>query len=241
MFLTHCMMGWTVLAVLSISVPVWSSMKVTQPYSVVSTNGTAEIHCTIHHRTSTPDIHANRSFLDVEDMQVTLLRGLHGSQKICSSTVTISEQQEIQPEKDGDNKCEVQIKYGAVVVSLSELKATHTDIYLCEIHILYPPPIRRLRGNGTLLHVLESSHCPFQGPQRQQIEEEDKDEGNDEIKTAVSVPVVVLVIIIICVLVIIITFQTLQCERGRREPSRASPYILSHKVDAVPLSCGAMA
>lgn len=98
-------------------------MKVTQPYSVVSTNGTAQIHCTIHPRTSTPHVDTNRhltnSFIDVEDMQVTLLRGLHGSQKICSSTLTISEQQEIQPEKDGDVRLQIDLLFGFLLFDVN--------------------------------------------------------------------------------------------------------------------------
>ncbi|KAM4560972.1 cytotoxic T-lymphocyte protein 4 [Fundulus diaphanus] len=242
MFLTHCTMGWMLLAVLSVCVPVWSSMKVMQPYRVVSTNGAAQIHCVIHPRTAFSQNHLDQNlenpFFNAEDVRVTLLRGLHGSQKVCSSTLNISEQQETQREKDGDVKCAVQIKGGAVEVALSGLKATHTDIYRCGIQILYPPPYQQLTGNGTLLHVLESPRCPVQEPQRLQGQEE---EENLETKTAVSIPVVILVIVIICVLVVIITFQTLQCQQGRREPVRMPPNILLQKVDAVPFSSGTMA
>ncbi|XP_008436459.1 cytotoxic T-lymphocyte protein 4 [Poecilia reticulata] len=247
MFLTHSLMGWSVLAVLSISVPVWSSVKVTQPYRVVSTNGTAQIHCIIHSRTVAshlrPGQRLENLFSNLEDLQVALLRGLHGNQKICSSTLNTSEhQKEMQQEKDGDGRCAVQMKDGAVVVTLSGLKATHTDIYRCTIQVFYPPPYQQLTGNGTLLHVLEDSPCPVRGPQRQQSEEDEgEEEESNEKKPAVSVVVVVLVIAIICVLIIIITLQTLQCERGRREPIRMPSNVLLHKVDAVPFSCGTMA
>ncbi|XP_043986969.1 cytotoxic T-lymphocyte protein 4 [Gambusia affinis] len=246
MFLTHSMMGWSVLAVLTISVPVWSSVKVTQPYRVVSTNGTAQIHCIIHSRTAAshlrPAQRLENLVSNLEDLQVALLRGLHGNQKICSSTLNISKNMQMQQEKDGDGQCAVQMKDGALVVTLSGLKATHTDIYRCAIQVFYPPPYQQLTGNGTLLHVLEDSPCPVRGPQRQQSEEEERDEEeSNETKPAVSVTVVVLVIAIICVLIIIITLQTLQCERGRREPIRMPPNVLLHKVDAVPFSCGTMA
>ncbi|MEQ2277508.1 hypothetical protein XENORESO_003724, partial [Xenotaenia resolanae] len=200
---------------------------VVQPYRVVSTNGTALIPCVIRPRTSFPQIHHNQHLAsNLEDLQVTLLRGLHGSQKICSSILNISEHQETQQEKDGDVKCAVQIKDGTVAVALSRLKATDTDIYRCQIQIFYPPPYLQLTGNGTLLHVLESLHFPDQGPQRQRGEEEEEEEeekDNDEIKTPVSVTV------------------TLQCDQGRREPVRMPPNILLHKVDAVPFSSGTMA
>ncbi|XP_054915949.1 cytotoxic T-lymphocyte protein 4 [Poeciliopsis prolifica] len=246
MFLTHSMMGWNVLAVLSISVPVWSSVKVTQPYRVMSTNGTAQIHCIIHSRTAASHLRPGQPlenlFSNLEDLQVALLRGLHGNQKICSSTLSTSEhKKEMQQEKNKEGQCEIQMKDGTVVVTLSGLKATHTDIYRCAIQVFYPPPYQQLTGNGTLLHVLEDSPCPDPGPQRQQSEEEGEEEKSNETKTAVSVTVVVLVIAIICVLIIIITLQTLQCERGRREPIRMPPNVLLHKVDTVPFSCGTMA
>uniref|UniRef100_A0A096MGY3 Uncharacterized protein n=2 Tax=Poecilia formosa TaxID=48698 RepID=A0A096MGY3_POEFO len=197
-------MGWSVLAVLSISVPVGSSVKVMQPYRVVSTNGTAQIHCIIR-----PGQRLENLFSNLEDLQLSLLRGLHGNQKICSSTLSASEhQKEMQQEKDGEGRCAVQMKDGAVVVTLSGLKATHTDIYRCAIQVFYPPPYQQLTGNGTLLHVLEDSPCPLRGPQRQQSEtDEGEEEESNEKKPAVSVVVVVLVIAIICVLIIIITLQ----------------------------------
>ncbi|XP_038157301.1 T-cell-specific surface glycoprotein CD28 [Cyprinodon tularosa] len=240
MFLNHSMMGWTVLAVLSITVPVWSSMKVIQSYRTVSTNGTAQIHCFIRHQMSLTKTHPRQvpanPFSQLEDLQVTLLRGLHGSERVCSSVLNISKQQiKTQQEKDGDVECAIQIKDGALEVALSGLKATHTDIYRCEIQIFYPPPFLQLTGNGTLLHVLESANCPLRGPQRQQGQEDEEVR-----KEPLSVPVVLLVIVIICVLVIITTLQALQWKQGRREPIRMPPNLLLHKVDAVPFSSGNM-
>uniref|UniRef100_A0A3B5MF51 Immunoglobulin V-set domain-containing protein n=1 Tax=Xiphophorus couchianus TaxID=32473 RepID=A0A3B5MF51_9TELE len=140
----------------------------------------AQIHCIIHSRTA-------------EDLQVALLRGLHGNQKICTSTLNTSEhEKEMQQEKDGDVR--LLIKDGAVVVTLSGLKATHTDIYRCAIQVFYPPPYQQLTGNGTLLHVLGRS------PQSQL-------HLLTERLPFISVTVVVLVIAVICVLIIIITFQ----------------------------------
>uniref|UniRef100_A0A3P9PSP8 Uncharacterized protein n=1 Tax=Poecilia reticulata TaxID=8081 RepID=A0A3P9PSP8_POERE len=166
---------------------------------VVSTNGTAQIHCIIHSRTVAshlrPGQRLENLFSNLEDLQVALLRGLHGNQKICSSTLNTSEhQKEMQQEKDGDGRCAVQMKDGAVVVTLSGLKATHTDIYRCTIQVFYPPPYQQLTGNGTLLHVLGRS------PQSENHLRTDR-------LPFISVVVVVLVIAIICVLIIIITLQ----------------------------------
>uniref|UniRef100_A0A3Q2QI03 CD28 molecule n=1 Tax=Fundulus heteroclitus TaxID=8078 RepID=A0A3Q2QI03_FUNHE len=161
MFLTHCTMGWMLTLTQCVFPFFLPAVKVMQPYRVVSTNGAAQIHCVIHPRASFTQSHLDQNlenpFFNAEDVRVTLLRGLHGSQKVCSSTLNISEQQETQWEKDGDVRCAVQIKGGTVEVALSGLKATHTDIYRCGIQILYPPPYQQLTGNGTLLHVLGRS------------------------------------------------------------------------------------
>uniref|UniRef100_A0A3B3UEH1 Uncharacterized protein n=1 Tax=Poecilia latipinna TaxID=48699 RepID=A0A3B3UEH1_9TELE len=151
---------------------------------VVSTNGTAQIHCIIR-----PGQRLENLFSNLEDLQLSLLRGLHGNQKICSSTLSASEhQKEMQQEKDGEGRCAVQMKDGAVVVTLSGLKATHTDIYRCAIQVFYPPPYQQLTGNGTLLHVL--GRLP---------------QSENHLLTG-RLPFI-LVIAIICVLIIIITLQ----------------------------------
>uniref|UniRef100_A0A3B5R4X9 Cytotoxic T-lymphocyte protein 4-like n=1 Tax=Xiphophorus maculatus TaxID=8083 RepID=A0A3B5R4X9_XIPMA len=120
------------------------AVKVTQPYRVVSTNGTAQIHCIIHSRTAAshlrPGQRLENLFSNQEDLQVALLRGLHGNQKICTSTLNTSEhEKEMQQEKDGDVRLLIE---GAVIQVLT---------------VFYPPPYQQLTGNGTLLHVLGRS------------------------------------------------------------------------------------
>lgn len=97
------------------------AVKVTQPYRVVSTNGTAQIHCIIHSRTAAshlrPGQRLENLFSNQEDLQVALLRGLHGNQKICSSTLNTSEhEKEMQQEKDGDVRLLIE---GAVIQVLT--------------------------------------------------------------------------------------------------------------------------
>uniref|UniRef100_A0A667X2U7 Immunoglobulin V-set domain-containing protein n=1 Tax=Myripristis murdjan TaxID=586833 RepID=A0A667X2U7_9TELE len=43
---------------------------------------------------------------------------------------------------------------GAVQLTVSGLKANHTDLYRCAVEVFYPPPYLNLIGNGTLIHVL---------------------------------------------------------------------------------------
>lgn len=49
-------------------------------------------------------------------------------------------------------QCSAQVEVDAVEMTVSGLR--DTDIYRCEIEILFPPPYIRLRGNVTLIHVL---------------------------------------------------------------------------------------
>ncbi|XP_072253866.1 cytotoxic T-lymphocyte protein 4 [Leuresthes tenuis] len=236
MSLTHCVMGWMLLTVLSLCLPVWSAVRVTQPYRVVSTNGTAQIQCVIQPRPASHQdqpSHGRRlayPYPIPEDFRVTLMKGLHGNQELCSSLLNFTEQTETQWEGQGEVQCWAQVRDGDVEVTISGLKATDTDIYRCEIQVLYPPPYLRFRGNGTLIHVVESSDCPAQRAKARQ--REDEGEEDSERTAPVSVPVVVLVIGIICVLLIIIYFQTLQCERGRREMVRMTLPVAHHKMEA---------
>ncbi|XP_041857576.1 cytotoxic T-lymphocyte protein 4 [Melanotaenia boesemani] len=229
MFLTQCVMGWVALLVLSICLPAWSMVKVTQPYRVMSINGTAQIQCVFQHRTSQ---HPNDQHLlmpkDEPDFRVTLLKGLHGNQELCSS-INFKEQKETPEEIKRVVQCSAQAGDGAVEVTVSGLKATDTDIYRCEIQVFYPPPYLRLMGNGTLIHVVESVTCPSPSAERQQDEKQEEDDAETEAQ--VSVPVVVLVIVIICVLIIIVYFQTVQCERGRREHVRMPTPFVVPKMD----------
>uniref|UniRef100_A0A3Q2ZH68 Uncharacterized protein n=1 Tax=Kryptolebias marmoratus TaxID=37003 RepID=A0A3Q2ZH68_KRYMA len=180
------------LSLCSVSAP---AVNVTQPYRVVSTNGTTQIQCFIH-----PPL--------PQDLQVTLLKGLHGSQKLCSSTLDPTEQRE-KSQNEGEVRinCEAQAVDGAVKVTVFGLRATDTDIYRCEIQVFYPPPYLQLTGNGTLIHFTffcPSCNCPAREAQRQRSGEEEEDEP---MIAPVSVPVIVLIILIVCVLVIIIYFQ----------------------------------
>ncbi|KAM6978561.1 cytotoxic T-lymphocyte protein 4 [Tautogolabrus adspersus] len=233
MFLTRCVMVWSVWTALSLCVPVSSALEVIQPYRVVSTNGTAQVRCVIKpspfYHSSKPSHNLPYNLPDPEELRVTLLKGLHSTQVFCWSMLNLTQQRETGVEKEGQVQCSAQLAEGAVELTVSGLQATDTDLYRCQIEVFFPPPYLRLKGNGTLVHVLGSSDCPVQEAQRQNAlhddEEEDDDDGGE--RTApVSVPVVVLVILVTCALLFIIYLQALQCERGRREIVRAAPGVL---------------
>ncbi|XP_031161549.1 cytotoxic T-lymphocyte protein 4 [Sander lucioperca] len=244
MLLTHIVTPWIVLTVLSLCLPVWSAVKVIQHYKVVSTNGTAQLQCFVQPR---PSFHKSQPsdeqtlpypYPDPEELRVTLLKGLHGTQELCSSTLSFTEQTEPGVAKEREVQCSARLREGSVEVTVSGLKATDTDLYRCGIEIFYPPPYLRLTGNGTLIHVLGSSDCPLPETHRQAAQQGDKGEDDEErITSRTSVLVVVLMILVICVLIIIIFFQAKQCEQGRREIGvRPEPDVFL-KVDAAAFSC----
>ncbi|XP_070831345.1 cytotoxic T-lymphocyte protein 4 [Chaetodon trifascialis] len=239
MFLAHCVMEWTVLTVLSCCLPVWSAVKVIQPYRVVATNGTAQVQCFVQSQPSDQaQVHYDQSLPNPEELRVILLKGLYGTQALCSSILNLTGERETGVEKEGQVQCSAEMRGGAVEVTVSGLKVTDTDMYRCEIEIFYPPPFLRLTGNGTLIHVLDSSDCPVQEGYRMSGHQGDEEEDGEveENMGPVSVPVGVLAILVMFVLVIIITFQILQCERGRREIVRPALGVL-RKVDAAGFSC----
>ncbi|XP_068427949.1 cytotoxic T-lymphocyte protein 4 [Clinocottus analis] len=240
MLLTHCVTLWVVLTVLSLGRPVWSAVKVIQPYRVLSTNGTAQVKCLVRPRASFQQLRPASDQTpayphhDPEELRVTLLKGLHGTREFCSSFINITGQREPGVGQEGRVQCSAQMGEGAMEVTVSGLRAADTDLYRCKIEIFFPPPYRLLTGNGTLVHVLGSSDCPVPA-QRQTAHRGDDEEGEEggERTAPVSVPVVVLVILVIFVLIIIIYFQALQCERWRRETVPGG----LHETDAAAFSC----
>ncbi|XP_068186162.1 cytotoxic T-lymphocyte protein 4 isoform X2 [Antennarius striatus] len=139
------MMGWIVLAFLSFGLPVWSEMNVIQPYKAVSSGGAVQVQCFIQ-----PPL----SYTSSAKVRVSLLKGIHGTHRVCSSTLTSTEQREMGGAKEGKVQCSGQMRGGAVELTVLGLKATDTDIYICEVEVLCPPPYLQLTGNGTLIHVL---------------------------------------------------------------------------------------
>ncbi|CAJ1079014.1 cytotoxic T-lymphocyte protein 4 isoform X1 [Xyrichtys novacula] len=230
MFLIPYVMIWSVFAVLSLCQPVWSASRVTQPYMVVSANGSAQVQCFVHPSPS-------YQLPEPEMIRVSLLKGLHSTQAICWSMLNLTEPTATDAKKEGQVQCSVQMGEGAVELTVTGLKASDTDLYRCQIEVMFPPPYFKLKGNGTLVHVLESSDCPAVGAQRQTAHQadEDKDDESDERTEPLSFPVVVLVILVIFALLFIIYLQALQCKEMRREIVRPVPAV-HHKGDAA-FSC----
>ncbi|XP_041662200.1 cytotoxic T-lymphocyte protein 4 [Cheilinus undulatus] len=229
-FPTHCVTVWSLCTILSFCQPVWSALEVVQPYKVVSSNGTAQVRCYAQPSPFLSSRSSYSSLPDPEELRVTLLRGLHGTEAFCWSKLNLTEQRGTGVGKQAQVQCSAQLGEGAVEVTVSGLKASDTDLYRCHIEVLFPPPYQRFTGNGTLVHVLESSECPEQVPQRQTALRGDEDEDNER-PSSVSVPVVVLVILIILALLFVLYLQALQCRQGRREINRPVSHVV-YKGDA---------
>uniref|UniRef100_A0A3Q1GNH7 Immunoglobulin V-set domain-containing protein n=1 Tax=Acanthochromis polyacanthus TaxID=80966 RepID=A0A3Q1GNH7_9TELE len=133
-----------------------------QPYRVLSTDGTAQIRCVVHPRPSYHQIEPSHDqtpsypFPDPEELRVALLKGLYGSQELCSSNIDF-----LRKPNETDVKQKGEAIDGAVTMSVSGLKATDTDLYRCQIQVFYPPPYLQFVGNGTLIHVLDSECVVF--------------------------------------------------------------------------------
>lgn len=65
--------------------------KVTQPYSVVSTNGVAQIQCAIHPQ--------SLRYPYPEEVRVAVLKGLHGHQELCFSILNFTDPTETRMEQ----------------------------------------------------------------------------------------------------------------------------------------------
>lgn len=109
-----------------------------QPYRVEGKEGEVPLHCSFSIK------------LRPEEMQISLYKGSHGQEKICSSFVNLSEPYFT---TDGTVNCRGNISSGRVDMIITGLRGEDTDIYRCEIEINFPPPYLRGVGNGTLVYI----------------------------------------------------------------------------------------
>lgn len=118
------------------------ALKVYQPYRVHGRDGQLQLNCYYH-------LHAW-----VEEVHVTLYRGMHGNQRVCRSTLNHSASwQPLQDQQQGLVRCTMELRPSRVVLLLSGLQVEDTDFYRCMVEVLYPPPYQKGTGNGTLLHI----------------------------------------------------------------------------------------
>ncbi|XP_018936110.1 T-cell-specific surface glycoprotein CD28-like [Cyprinus carpio] len=135
-----------------IYIPLGLALRVSQPYRVVGNEGEVPLRCSFS------------SKLKPEEMQVSLYKGLHGRERICSAYVNLSEPYFT---TDGTVNCRGNISSGRVDMIIAGLRGNDTDFYRCEIEILFPPPYLRTIGNGTIVYIQETPNCPTASTQSQ--------------------------------------------------------------------------
>ncbi|NWI97720.1 CTLA4 protein, partial [Pitta sordida] len=122
-------------------------LEVTQPAMVVANRqGVASLMCKYKH------------IGNAQEIRVTLLKQT-GDQptEICASTYTM-EFKMFSVEKV--IPCHVSPGRNNVTLTLSDLQADDTGLYVCKMERMYPPPYLMNKGNGTHLYVIDPEPCP---------------------------------------------------------------------------------
>ncbi|XP_067266668.1 cytotoxic T-lymphocyte protein 4-like [Chanodichthys erythropterus] len=135
----------TLIRIFIIFIPLGFALQVSQPYRVVGKEGEVSLQCSFGPKSR------------LEEMQVSLYKGSHGQERICSVFVNLSEPYFT---TDGTVNCRGNISSGRVDMIISGLRGVDTDLYRCEIEILFPPPYVRGVGKGTVVYIQETPNCP---------------------------------------------------------------------------------
>ncbi|KAJ8255186.1 hypothetical protein GJAV_G00202000 [Gymnothorax javanicus] len=194
------------ITLISLSSQVGRALRVLQPYKVVAVDGEVQLRCSYHAR-GRP-----------EEMRVSLYRGEHRKERVCthSFNTTLSDLR-----NDGPILCRGELSPGGVDLIISGLKGEDTDIYHCQIEILYPPPYLIKFGNGTLIYIPEKMDCP--APLAQMQEEPHS--------TKSILPILVLAFFILIIITVII-FSYKFFKRGQRRIMYPQmPPVMTKRVD----------
>ncbi|XP_060784815.1 T-cell-specific surface glycoprotein CD28 isoform X2 [Neoarius graeffei] len=130
---------------LIVGLPLGHAFSVSQPYYAVGRQGQVSLHCTINTR------------VQPEEMQVSVYKGMHGEEKICSAHVNTSNSH---IETNGSIYCRGNVSTDKVDLTIFGLTGEDTDLYRCEVEIIFPPPYIKKFGNGTLVYIPDSPDCP---------------------------------------------------------------------------------
>ncbi|XP_055071974.2 cytotoxic T-lymphocyte protein 4 [Misgurnus anguillicaudatus] len=149
-----------------IYIPLGIALHVSQPYRVEGKPEHVPLQCLFS------------SELRPEEMQVSLYRGLHGQQRICSAYVNLSKPYFA---TDGPVQCRGNISSGRVDMIIFGLRGEDTDIYRCKVEVLYPPPYLRSVGNGTVVYIQENPNCPTAFMQSQSQISEKRSSVSDDV------------------------------------------------------------
>ncbi|KAI4874066.1 hypothetical protein NFI96_018469 [Prochilodus magdalenae] len=202
--------SYTMIAILVtviLGIPLGNALIVSQPYYVVGSQGQASLHCTF-------DIKRHP-----EEMKVSLYKGMYGENRICTASVNTSEPHIM---TDGGVHCKGNVSKGRVDLTIFGLKGEDTDLYRCQVEIIFPPPYLSRIGNGTLVYIPETPDCPTEHTQA-------RIQDNPEITPMQnpSLPLILICAVLITTTIILI----LQVMSMMLAPSRSSPQIIPQKGD----------
>lgn len=127
-----------------LSFSVTPAFTVSQPYYALGGQGQVSFHCTINTK-SQPG-----------EMQVSVYKGMYGEKRICSAYVNISYPHIA---TNGGVYCRGNVSRGKVDLTIFGLRGEDTDLYRCQIDIIFPPPYISKFGNGTLVHIPGKRCC----------------------------------------------------------------------------------
>uniref|UniRef100_A0AAY5ENB2 Immunoglobulin domain-containing protein n=1 Tax=Electrophorus electricus TaxID=8005 RepID=A0AAY5ENB2_ELEEL len=127
-----------------VAIPLGNGLKVSQPYYVVGREGKVSLQCTYTKRY-------------LEEIQVSVYKGMYGQARICSALVNLSDPH---IETEGRVYCRGNVSKGTVDLTIYGLTGEDTDLYRCQVEFFYPPPYISIIGNGTLVYIQESPDCP---------------------------------------------------------------------------------
>ncbi|KAF7709653.1 cytotoxic T-lymphocyte protein 4 [Silurus meridionalis] len=131
--------------ILIVGFPLGHALSVSQPYYALGEEGRVSIYCTV------------KAKLQPEEMQVTVYKGMHGEKRICSAYVNTSNPH---IETNGRIYCRGIVNKERVDLTIFGLRGEDTDLYRCQIDVIFPPPYISRYGNGTLIYIPDRPDCP---------------------------------------------------------------------------------
>ncbi|XP_035266074.1 T-cell-specific surface glycoprotein CD28 [Anguilla anguilla] len=169
------------------------ALRVQQPYRVEARDGEARLRCSYAVRGSP------------EEMRLTLYRGKFGDDLVCQRTFNTTQSHF---QTDGPVvRCRGELTPGGVDLAVSGLRGEDTDIYRCQLEVLYPPPYLMKYGNGTIVYIPEKTDCPTPASQAQD------EPQSTQVVLPIAVMAIFIIIFIIAIISIYMFFNTSQRKR----------------------------
>ncbi|KAG8520980.1 T-cell-specific surface glycoprotein CD28 [Galemys pyrenaicus] len=94
-----------------------------------------------------------------KEFRASLYKGVDSAVEVCSVSGNFSHK--LQFLSNTGFNCDGNLDNETVTFYLKNLYVNQTDIYFCNIEVMYPPPYKgNQKSNGTIIHVKENHLCP---------------------------------------------------------------------------------